>query len=90
MIESLFGYANADKNKNDKKGSSGQAAPQFVQILEPKKGQNLSILLRALNATTEEVCDALREGKPSFSSSSFFPMWNGLNLSSCNTLQCVL
>ncbi|VYS70353.1 unnamed protein product [Arabidopsis thaliana] len=63
MIESLFGYAAADKNKNDKKGSSGQAAlPQFVQILEPKKGQNLSILLRALNATTEEVCDALREG----------------------------
>lgn len=68
MIESLFGYANADKNKNEKKGSAGQAAlPQFVQILEPKKGQNLSILLRALNATTEEVCDALREGKPSFS-----------------------
>ncbi|KAF8092879.1 hypothetical protein N665_0399s0015 [Sinapis alba] len=62
MIESLFGYAAADKNKNDKKGASGQAAPQFVQILEPKKGQNLSILLRALNATTEEVCDALREG----------------------------
>ncbi|KAL1206516.1 Formin-like protein 5 [Cardamine amara subsp. amara] len=63
MIESLFGYAAADKNKNEKKGSSGQAAlPQFVQILEPKKGQNLSILLRALNATTEEVCDALREG----------------------------
>uniref|UniRef100_A0A1J3FMH3 Formin-like protein n=1 Tax=Noccaea caerulescens TaxID=107243 RepID=A0A1J3FMH3_NOCCA len=63
MIESLFGYANADKNKNEKKGSAGQAAlPQFVQILEPKKGQNLSILLRALNATTEEVCDALREG----------------------------
>ncbi|KAG2299354.1 hypothetical protein Bca4012_010925 [Brassica carinata] len=62
MIESLFGYAAADKNKNDKKGASGQAAPQFVQILEPKKGQNLAILLRALNATTEEVCDALREG----------------------------
>ncbi|KAH0888995.1 hypothetical protein HID58_051424, partial [Brassica napus] len=63
MIESLFGYAAADKNKNDKKGGSGQAAlPQFIQILEPKKGQNLSILLRALNATTEEVCDALLEG----------------------------
>ncbi|KAF8116876.1 hypothetical protein N665_0014s0136 [Sinapis alba] len=63
MIESLFGYAATDKNKNDKKGGSGQAAvPQFIQILEPKKGQNLSILLRALNATTEEVCDALLEG----------------------------
>ncbi|CAH8363477.1 unnamed protein product [Eruca vesicaria subsp. sativa] len=62
MIESLFGYAAADKNKNDKKGGSQAAIPQFIQILEPKKGQNLSILLRALNATTEEVCDALLEG----------------------------
>ncbi|XP_010533507.1 PREDICTED: formin-like protein 5 [Tarenaya hassleriana] len=63
MIESLFGYAAGDKNKGEKKDSSSQPAlPQFVQILEPKKAQNLSILLRALNATTEEVCDALHEG----------------------------
>lgn len=64
MIESLFGYANADKNKNDsKKDSMSQdASKQYVQIIDQKKAQNLSILLKALNVTTEEVCDALKEG----------------------------
>ncbi|XVE80281.1 hypothetical protein DITRI_Ditri14bG0127600 [Diplodiscus trichospermus] len=64
MIETLFGYAPVEKNKNDKKkGPSAQdSVPQYIQLLDPKKSQNLAILLRALNVTTEEVCDALREG----------------------------
>ncbi|KAG4132414.1 hypothetical protein ERO13_D08G030700v2 [Gossypium hirsutum] len=64
MIETLFGYASADKNKNDKKkdASTQEFVPQYIQLLDPKKAQNLAILLRALNVTTEEVCDALREG----------------------------
>lgn len=64
MIETLFGYAPSDKTKvGQKKDSSSQdPSPQFIQILDPKKAQNLSILLRALNVTTEEVCDALHEG----------------------------
>ncbi|XP_050368199.1 formin-like protein 5 [Argentina anserina] len=65
MIESLFGYNNSgDKNKNDRKkeSSSQDNTPQFIQIINPKKAQNLSILLRALNVTTEEVCDAVCEG----------------------------
>ncbi|KAG5255128.1 formin protein [Salix suchowensis] len=63
MIETLFGYA-PDKNKNERKkeSSSQDPTPQFIQILDPKKAQNLSILLRALNVLIEEVCDALREG----------------------------
>ncbi|KAI4325098.1 hypothetical protein MLD38_030523 [Melastoma candidum] len=63
MMESLFGY-NTDNSKMDnKKGSlSGDATPQYIQIIDSKKAQNLSILLRALNLTTEEVCDALTEG----------------------------
>ncbi|KAJ6894467.1 formin-like protein 5 [Populus alba x Populus x berolinensis] len=63
MIETLFGYA-PDKNKNEhkKESSSQDPSPQYIQILDPKKAQNLSILLRALNVTIEEVCDALREG----------------------------
>lgn len=63
MIETLFGYAPSDKTKvGQKKDSSSQdPSPQFIQILDPKKAQNLSILLRALNVTTEEVCDALHE-----------------------------
>jgi hypothetical protein len=62
MIETLFGYA-PDKNKNERKKESSQdPTPHFIQILDPKKAQNLSILLRALNVMIEEVCDALREG----------------------------
>ncbi|XP_062018304.1 formin-like protein 5 [Rosa rugosa] len=64
MIESLFGYNAGDKNKNDRKkeSSSQDPTPQFIQLINPKKAQNLSILLRALNVTIEEVCDAIREG----------------------------
>ncbi|KAE8729787.1 Formin-like protein 5 [Hibiscus syriacus] len=64
MIETLFGYAAVDKNKNDKKKEAftQESVPQYIQLLDHKKAQNLAILLRALNVTTEEVCDALREG----------------------------
>ncbi|KAF8410938.1 hypothetical protein HHK36_003475 [Tetracentron sinense] len=64
MIETLFGYNHADKNKNERKkeSSSQDPSPQYIQIIDSKKSQNLSILLRALNVTTEEVCDALQEG----------------------------
>ncbi|KAJ8534451.1 hypothetical protein K7X08_016179 [Anisodus acutangulus] len=64
MIESLFGYAHADKDKNGPKKDSAyqDTSKQYVQIIDQKKAQNLSILLKALNVTTEEVCDALKEG----------------------------
>lgn len=63
MIESLFGYAPAERNKSQpKKSTSQDPANQYIQIIDPKKSQNLSILLKALNVTTEEVCDALQEG----------------------------
>lgn len=63
MMESLFGYATPEKSKNEnKKDSFSFEAPQFIQIIDPKKSQNLAILLKALNVTTDEVCDALREG----------------------------
>ncbi|XP_022716970.1 formin-like protein 5 [Durio zibethinus] len=64
MIETLFGYAPVDKNKNNRKKepSTQDPVPQYIQLLDHKKSQNLAILLRALNVTTEEVCDALREG----------------------------
>ncbi|XP_043721613.1 formin-like protein 5 [Telopea speciosissima] len=64
-IENLFGYNAANvKNKNEpKKGaSSPDAPPQYIQIIDSKKAQNLAILLRALNVTAEEVHDALQEG----------------------------
>ncbi|XP_041002382.1 formin-like protein 3 isoform X1 [Juglans microcarpa x Juglans regia] len=63
MIESLFGYTNIDKNKIERKKESTSLEPtQYIQIIDPKKAQNLSILLRALNVTTEEVLSALQEG----------------------------
>ncbi|KAL3509636.1 hypothetical protein ACH5RR_029037 [Cinchona calisaya] len=63
MMESLFGYVPAEKGKYEhKRDSSSEPAFQYVQIIDPKKSQNLAILLKALNVTTEEVCDALTEG----------------------------
>lgn len=64
MIETLFGSAPVDKNKNERKGDSvGRDPPiQYIQLIDRKKAQNISILLKALNLTTEEVCDALLEG----------------------------
>jgi len=75
MMETLFGYnaMTADKGKGPaKKDAASQAAtPQLIQIINSKKAQNLSILLKALNVTAEEVCDALLEGDY-FAASTFF------------------
>ncbi|KAI3849004.1 hypothetical protein MKX03_011447 [Papaver bracteatum] len=64
MIENLFGYAAPDKSKTDnkKEWTPQDPASHFIKLIDPKKAQNLSILLRALNLTTEEVVDALQEG----------------------------
>lgn len=65
-MESLFGYSAVETNKGDrKKGSVSEPSVQYIQIIDAKKAQNLSILLRALNVTTEEVVDAIQEGIPS-------------------------
>ncbi|KAM7270763.1 hypothetical protein ACFE04_029977 [Oxalis oulophora] len=62
MIETLFGYTNDNRGKTGVKKDSGEPSSQFIQIIDRRKAQNLSILLRALNVTTEEVVDAVREG----------------------------
>lgn len=65
MMESLFGYTAVAANKGDrKKDLALDPSAQFIQIIDAKKAQNLSILLRALNVTTAEVLDALEEGNP--------------------------
>ncbi|CAL1393063.1 unnamed protein product [Linum trigynum] len=62
-IEELF-VANAPKTKP----SPGTPTPfnlfgnQENRVLDPKRAQNIAILLRALNVTIEEVCEALLEG----------------------------
>lgn len=62
-IESLFGCINQNRNERRKDSPSLEPAVQYIQIINPKKAQNLSILLRALNVSTEEVIDALKEGE---------------------------
>ncbi|XWS63335.1 hypothetical protein CRYUN_Cryun06bG0086400 [Craigia yunnanensis] len=63
MIETLFGYNQGTNNKNyPKRDSPSEPSIQYVKIIDPRKAQNLSILLLALKVTTEEVVDALREG----------------------------
>ncbi|XVF32008.1 hypothetical protein REPUB_Repub17cG0044300 [Reevesia pubescens] len=63
MIETLF-VVNTPNSK------SKQTTPRSVlplpnqenRVLDPKTAQNIAILLRALNVTVEEVCEALLEG----------------------------
>lgn len=63
MIETLFVVNNSNQNSKD-------AAPRSVlplqnqedRVLDPKKSQNIAILLKALNVTKEEVCEALLQG----------------------------
>ncbi|KAJ6849283.1 formin-like protein 3 [Iris pallida] len=63
MIETLFGYRSDDKGKNEnKKASSSHDPPQYIQLLEPKKSQNLAISLKAMSVKVDEFRDALIEG----------------------------
>ncbi|KAK4793194.1 hypothetical protein SAY86_023629 [Trapa natans] len=61
MMESLFSCA-ANKNRGNVKKDITENVVQYIQIIDPKKAQNLSIVLKALNVTAEDVCDALGKG----------------------------
>uniref|UniRef100_A0A1J3DP50 Formin-like protein n=1 Tax=Noccaea caerulescens TaxID=107243 RepID=A0A1J3DP50_NOCCA len=63
MIETLF-KANDPNSRTRDGGNAGvvQSANQENQFLDPRKSHNIAILLRALNVTAEEVCEALVEG----------------------------
>lgn len=63
MIETLF-KANGP-NIATKDGPRRSILPlldEEYRVLDPKKSQNIAILLKALNVTEEEVCEALLEG----------------------------
>lgn len=65
MIETLF-TVNNSSNQNQNDNERRQSFPylnQETRVLDPKKSQNIAILLRALNVTVDEVCEALLEGK---------------------------
>ncbi|XP_070003836.1 formin-like protein 1 [Nicotiana sylvestris] len=63
MIETLFVVKNPALNTSAT--ARHPVVPSMSQenrVLDPKKSQNIAILLRALNVTTEEICEALLEG----------------------------
>ncbi|XP_055812942.1 formin-like protein 1 [Solanum dulcamara] len=63
MIETLFIVKTP--TLNPKEMTRRPVLPSHSQenrVLDPKKSQNIAILLRALNVTVEEVCEALLEG----------------------------
>ncbi|CAJ1939282.1 unnamed protein product [Sphenostylis stenocarpa] len=70
MIETLFMINNSKEGfgvairDNTRRQTVHSASPMPLEnrVLDPKKSQNIAILLRALNVTIDEVCDALREG----------------------------
>ncbi|VFQ95965.1 unnamed protein product [Cuscuta campestris] len=62
-IETLFVVNTPNSIKKETvRHSMLPSQSQENRVLDPKKSQNIAILLRALNVTTEEVCDALLEG----------------------------
>lgn len=64
MIESLFSYPTSNTVKSEAAKCSVNPPPkQHQHILDPRKSQNIAILLRALTVTREEICDALLEGE---------------------------
>ena len=63
MIETLFVVNAPNSNQKELPRKPVQPSPvQENRVLDPKKAQNIAILLRALNVTMEEVCEALMEG----------------------------
>lgn len=62
MMESLFGYASQNKGERGKSSANLNSQPKLIQIIDPRKAQNLAITLKALNVTTTKVCYALKEG----------------------------
>ncbi|KAG0452675.1 hypothetical protein HPP92_025339 [Vanilla planifolia] len=64
MIETLF-TCNVGKptSKETSKKPANPSPKQENGVLDPKKSQNIAILLRAHNVTKEDVCESLLEGK---------------------------
>ena len=68
-MESLFGCNSATSSapKEPTRRSVLPPVQQEDRVLDPKKSQNIAILLRALNVTRDEVSEALLDGKFTYS-----------------------
>ncbi|ONL94677.1 Formin-like protein 6 [Zea mays] len=68
MIEALF-MNNSTPTAPPRDAGRKTTVPPFRQeerVLDPKKAQNIAILLRALNVTRDEVSDALLDGNTEY------------------------
>ncbi|KAL0686441.1 hypothetical protein Bca4012_053289 [Brassica carinata] len=65
-MEHLFGCNSASSAPKEpvRRRSVMPPAENENRVLDPKKSQNIAILLRALNVTREEVSEALLDGNP--------------------------
>ncbi|RID61216.1 hypothetical protein BRARA_E00383 [Brassica rapa] len=61
MIETLF-RANDPTSRTKESVTTDVVQSTSHQFLDPRKSHNIAILLRALNVTADEVCEALVEG----------------------------
>lgn len=67
MMESLFGCNSVNSVPNEvTKKSVCSLVEKENRVLDPKKSQNIAIMLRALNVTKDEVSDALLDGMCNF------------------------
>lgn len=66
-MESLFGCNSVNSVPKEPTTRKSVLPPveQENRVLDPKKSQNIAILLRALNVTRDEVSEALLDGKQS-------------------------
>lgn len=65
MIETLFVVKTPKTNPNEATRWQVLPPPAFDngdKVLDPKKSQNIAILLKALHVTVDEVCEGLSEG----------------------------
>lgn len=65
MMESLFGCNSVNSVPKEPTTRKSVLPPVELEnrVLDPKKSQNIAILLRALNVTRDEVSEALLDGK---------------------------
>ncbi|CAL0313425.1 unnamed protein product [Lupinus luteus] len=67
MMESLFGCNSTNSAPKKETVTRKSVLPPVEhenRVLDPKKSQNIAILLRALNVTRDEVSEALLDGNP--------------------------
>ncbi|KAL4634290.1 hypothetical protein ACB092_04G188700 [Castanea dentata] len=69
LMETLFGYANTSIKSHEEENilstssKSNTVPPAQIFILEPRKSQNIAIVLKSLIISRKEILDALFEGQ---------------------------